>query len=89
MPDVAYFRGAPDPVSTSQRILYHNEEYHPPFWGHAVFLNLKQHLIIPDYVGYQDTIVASIYPPIRSPSAWPATKGRWPGMPTKRERISR
>jgi hypothetical protein len=62
LPDVAHFRGAPDPVSTAGRILYHNQEYHPPFWGHSVFLNLKQHLIIPDYVGYQNTIVASLYP---------------------------
>lgn len=62
LPDVAHFRGAPDPASGPDRILYHNQEYHPPFWGHSVFLNLKQHLIIPDYVGYQNTIVASLYP---------------------------
>jgi len=62
LPDVAHFRGAPDPVSGGGRILYHNQEYHPPFWGHAVFLNLKQHLVIPDYVGYQNTVVASLYP---------------------------
>jgi hypothetical protein len=62
IPDVAHFSGAPDPVSTAGRILYHNQEYHPPFWGHAVFLNLKQHLIIPDYVGYRNTIVDSLYP---------------------------
>ncbi len=62
LPDVAHFRGAPDPASGGGRILYHNQEYHPPFWGHSVFLNLKQHLIIPDYVGYQNTIVASLYP---------------------------
>ncbi|HLJ12863.1 MAG TPA: CehA/McbA family metallohydrolase [Bryobacteraceae bacterium] len=63
IPDIGYFTGAPDRVSTAERILYHNQEYHPPFWGHSVFLNLKQHLIIPDYVGYQDTIVSSLYPP--------------------------
>jgi TolB protein len=63
IPDVAHFRGGPDPVSTPERILYHNQEYHPPFWGHSVFLNLKKHLIIPDYVGYQNTIVDSLYPP--------------------------
>ncbi len=63
IPDIAHFRAAPDPVSTARRILYHNQEYHPPFWGHAVFLNLKKHYIIPDYVGYQNTIVASLDPP--------------------------
>ena len=63
IPDIAHFTGAPDRVSTSTRILYHNQEYHPPFWGHSVFLNLTKHLIIPDYVGYQNTIVDSLYPP--------------------------
>ncbi len=63
IPDIMHFRGAPDPVSTPTRILYHNQEYHPPFWGHSVFLNLKQHFVIPDYVGYQNTIVASLFPP--------------------------
>lgn len=63
IPDVAFFSGRPDPVSTPDRILYHNQEYHPPFWGHAVFLNLKEHLIIPTYVGYPNTAVASLYPP--------------------------
>ncbi|HWB97072.1 MAG TPA: CehA/McbA family metallohydrolase, partial [Bryobacteraceae bacterium] len=62
IPDVMHFSGAPDPVSTSTRILYHNQEYHPPFWGHSAFLNLKKHLVIPDYVGYQNTIVNSLFP---------------------------
>lgn len=63
IPDISHFSGAPDPVSTPERILYHNQEYHPPFWGHSVFLNLTSHVIIPDYVGYQNTIVDSLYPP--------------------------
>ena len=62
IPDIAHFTGRPDPVSTKERILYHNQEYHPPFWGHAAFLNLKEHYVIPDYVGYQNTVVASLYP---------------------------
>jgi len=67
IPDIAHFRGEPDPVSTPQRILYFNQEYHPPFWGHSTFLNLMQHVIIPDYVGYQNTIVDSLYPPNTEP----------------------
>lgn len=63
IPDIAYFTGKPDPISNSKRILYHNQEYHPPFWGHSAFLNLKEHYIIPSYVGYQDTVVSSLYPP--------------------------
>jgi dipeptidyl aminopeptidase/acylaminoacyl peptidase len=67
IPDIGHFRGAPDPVSRPDRILYFNQEYHPPFWGHSTFLNLKSHVIIPDYVGYQDTIVSSLYPPNTEP----------------------
>jgi len=62
IPDIAHFSGAPDKVSTASRILFHSQEYHPPFWGHASFLNLKKHLVIPDYVNYQNTIVASLFP---------------------------
>ncbi len=67
IPDIGHFRGAPDPVSTPERIVYFNQEYHPPFWGHATFLNLTKHVIIPDYVGYYNTIVSSIYPPTEVP----------------------
>jgi Tol biopolymer transport system component len=63
IPDISHFQDRPDPVSTSQRILNHSQEYHPPFWGHAVFLNIKDHVIIPEYVGYPNTIVESLYPP--------------------------
>ncbi len=62
IPDIAHFTGKPDPVSTASRVLFHSQEYHPPFWGHATFLNLKKHIVIPDYVGYQNTIVDSVYP---------------------------
>jgi hypothetical protein len=62
IPDVAHFTGAPDKASTPTRVLFHSQEYHPPFWGHATFLNLKQHLVMPDYVGYQNTVVASLFP---------------------------
>jgi hypothetical protein len=62
IPDIGHFTGAPDIASTATRILFHSQEYHPPFWGHSAFLNLKKHIVIPDYVGYQNTIVDSIYP---------------------------
>jgi hypothetical protein len=62
IPDVDRFTGKIDPVSTAGRVLFHSQEYHPPFWGHAVFLGLKEHLIIPDYVGYANTVAASSYP---------------------------
>ncbi len=62
IPDVMHFTGKPDPASTADRILFHAQEYHPPFWGHATFLNIKKHLIMPDYVGYQNTVVDSLFP---------------------------
>ncbi|MCC6590473.1 MAG: CehA/McbA family metallohydrolase [Bryobacterales bacterium] len=62
IPDVGHFTGKPDKASTATRILFHSQEYHPPFWGHASFLNLTKHLVMPDYVGYQNTIVASLAP---------------------------
>lgn len=62
IPDIGHFTGRPDPVSSERRVLFHSQEYHPPFWGHASFLNLKEHIVIPDYVGYQNTIVNSLYP---------------------------
>ncbi|MCC6390675.1 MAG: CehA/McbA family metallohydrolase [Bryobacterales bacterium] len=67
IPDIAHFTGTPDIVSTATRILFHSQEYHPPFWGHSTFLNLKKHIVIPDYVGYQNTIVDSIYPTNTTP----------------------
>ncbi|HUQ93973.1 MAG TPA: CehA/McbA family metallohydrolase [Bryobacteraceae bacterium] len=67
IPDIAHFTGAPDAVSGATRLLFHSQEYHPPFWGHATFLNLKKHIVIPDYVGYQNTIVDSIAPTNSTP----------------------
>jgi hypothetical protein len=67
IPDIGHFTGAPDKVSTATRILFHSQEYHPPFWGHSTFLNLKKHIVIPDYVGYQNTIVDSVYPTNTTP----------------------
>ena len=48
-------------VDEDGRILYFNQEYHPPFWGHSTFLNLMSHVIIPDYVGNQNTICAETF----------------------------
>ncbi|MBS1826795.1 MAG: CehA/McbA family metallohydrolase [Acidobacteria bacterium] len=67
IPDIGHFTGAPDKASSASRILFHSQEYHPPFWGHATFLNLKKHIVIPDYVGYQNTIVDSIAPTNSTP----------------------
>ncbi len=60
--DVQYFRGELDPHSTKDRLLYFNEEYRPPFYGHISLLNLKEHLISPFTTGYEGTAIESLFP---------------------------
>lgn len=60
--DYQFFRGQLDPHSTSDRLLYFNEEYRPPFYGHISLLNLKDHLVSPFTTGYEGTAIESLYP---------------------------
>jgi TolB protein len=62
VPDVSYFTGAPDPVSTDRFILAHDQEFHTSYWGHTGLLGLRRNLLLPDYAGYVNTAVASLYP---------------------------
>lgn len=62
IPDVALFRGRPDPVSTARTIIKHDEEYHTSYWGHTGHLGLTERLILPNYAGYANTAAASLYP---------------------------
>lgn len=57
-----YFTGGVHPLSNEKRILYFNEEYRPPFYGHVSLINLKQHLISPFTTGYEGTAIESLYP---------------------------
>jgi len=59
--DLEYFTGKPDPTSTSDRILYFNEEYRPNFAGHMGLLNMKQ-FYFPVYDGYTGTPYGADYP---------------------------
>jgi TolB protein len=59
--DMQYFIGRPDPHSTSNRILYFNEEYRPAFAGHLDLLNLKK-LFFPFYDGSAGTPFAADFP---------------------------
>lgn len=60
--DYQYFSGAPHSLSNNERILYFNEEYRPPFYGHISLINLKEHLISPFTTGYEGTAIESLYP---------------------------
>jgi TolB protein len=62
IPDLARFRGAPDPVSTASTIVAHDQEFHTSWWGHTALLGLRTHLILPGYAAYTNTAVASLYP---------------------------
>jgi TolB protein len=60
--DYQFFRGALDPHSTKECLLYFNEEYRPPWYGHIGLLNLTDHLISPFTTGYEGTAIESLYP---------------------------
>ncbi len=61
-PDINYFMAGPDPASNKNVTILHGQEFHTSFWGHLGLLNLKEHLILPGYVGYPQTGVSSLYP---------------------------
>jgi hypothetical protein len=52
--DRAFFRGGPDPRSTSETILYWNQEFRSTLWGHMTLVNLKQ-VVEPVMTGFRDT----------------------------------
>jgi len=63
IPDIAYFRagGDADPAS-SERVVFHAQEYHTSFWGHMALLNLESHYLLPDYTAYRHTAYESPWP---------------------------
>jgi hypothetical protein len=62
VPDIGYFTGRPDPVSTSTTLIVHDQEYHTSFWGHTGLLGLGRNVILPGYAGYANTAAASLDP---------------------------
>ena len=62
VPDMAYFTGQPDPVSTAATRILHSQEYHTSYWGHLGLLGLKDHVLLPPYAGYVKTAAASLFP---------------------------
>ncbi len=62
IPDINYFSVTPDQVSDKETMLLHGQEFHTSFWGHLGLLSLKDHYILPDYVGYPQTAVESLFP---------------------------
>ncbi len=62
VPDIGYFTGRPDPVSTPTTLIVHDQEYHTSFWGHTGLLGLRRNVILPGYAGYANTAAASLDP---------------------------
>jgi TolB protein len=62
IPDVGYFRGTPDPVSTTSTLILHGQEFHTSFWGHVGLLGLEDHLLLPGYAAYANTAASSLQP---------------------------
>lgn len=62
IPDVSYFTGRPDPVSTIETIIAHDQEFHTSLWAHTGLLGLTDHLLLPGYAAYVNTPAASPYP---------------------------
>ena len=60
--DQPYFSNRPDNASTEAVMLLHGQEFHTFYWGHLGLLGLNDHLIIPDYSGYPQTAVESLFP---------------------------
>jgi Tol biopolymer transport system component len=62
IPDLGYFTGRPDPVSTARTLILHDQEYHTSLWGHTGLLGLRDHVILPAYAAYAGTPAASLFP---------------------------
>ncbi len=62
IPDIGYFRTDADPASGPGFVLVHGQEYHTSYWGHTGLLGLRDHYVLPEYVGYPNTAAASLYP---------------------------
>jgi TolB protein len=62
IPDIAYFRTAPDPASTNDNLLLHGQEFHTSYWGHLGLLHLTRNFLLPDYAAYANTAAASLFP---------------------------
>ncbi len=63
VPDISSFRtGGPDPVSTPDLMVVHDQEFHTSWWGHLGVLGLSDHILLPGYAGYTGTAASSLLP---------------------------
>ena len=62
IPDIEYFTGGLDPVSTRATVIVHDQEYHTSYWGHIGLLGLRRNVILPGYSAYSNTAASSLFP---------------------------
>ena len=62
IPDIGEFSTTPVRPEKARAIIAQAQEFHTSVWGHLGLLGLQDHLLMPDYVGYPKTAVASLYP---------------------------
>ena len=62
IPDLDYYTPPEGNKIEKDIMILQGQEYHTSFWGHLGLLNLTEHYLVPDYVGYPYTAVASIFP---------------------------
>jgi hypothetical protein len=61
VPDIASFNATPVRPANGA-VIAQAQEFHTSVWGHMGLIGLEEHFLIPDYVGYPKTAVASLYP---------------------------
>lgn len=62
IPDIDYYTPPVGDKVEGDVMLLQGQEYHSSYWGHLGLLNLTEHYLMPDYVGYPYTALESIYP---------------------------
>jgi hypothetical protein len=62
VPDIGWFTGRLDPVSTDRTLVRHDQEFHTSWWGHLALIGLSRHVLLPDYAGYAGTAAWSLEP---------------------------
>ncbi|OFX06257.1 MAG: hypothetical protein A3E78_14635 [Alphaproteobacteria bacterium RIFCSPHIGHO2_12_FULL_63_12] len=62
VPDIDAFTPAPVRHGGAKAVVAQAQEFHTSIWGHLGLLGLTEHLLTPDYAGYPQTAVASLFP---------------------------
>jgi Tol biopolymer transport system component len=60
IPDVAYAGGGA--TRDGGVTIFQAQEYHTSYWGHLGLLDLRDHLLTPDFSAYQQSALSSPYP---------------------------